>query len=280
MSTADTPPLVIAVEPDAGTRRLFHLILQPLEVRLLTADALDSEEFQQLLAQLEPAARRGGTRPPHPPDKEKNLLFINGNLLSQCDPPALEDLRRLRGAGSIFAVLEPGVDALPVPLDFHLDGNLSKPLKPSALLAAVAGKRDEISPGKPTPGSVAPPREDTSGEGDGILKGFLSLIAETDMDRAMIDELTLSFIARGEEYLAHLGDALHAWDKTDLDRISHTMKGMSGNLRFSEISALCERLNLAAKGGNQERGREIYRELEDEFHRVHAAIKTRWRPPD
>ena len=275
MSTTATPPLVIAVEPDAGTQRLFHLILRPLGVRLLTAEALDSEAFRRMLADMEGEVRPNGIQTPPQPGKEKRVLFINGNILSDCDPPELERVQRFREAGSIFAVLEPGLDVQPVPVGFHLDGTLSKPLKPYALLAAVFGKKDET-----TAESMAPPQGAASGEVEGILQGFLSLIAEMKMDRSMIDELTLSFISRGEEYLEQLGAALNDWDAPELDRISHTMKGMSGNLRFAEMTALCERFTLAAKDGNRERGRDIYRELESEYHRVRAGINAKWRTPD
>ena len=278
MSTDATPPLVIAVEPDSGTRGLFHLILHPLKLRLLMADALDSGEIQQVLADMERDVRRNGDRTAPLPGGEKKVLFINGNLLADCDPSELERLQRCRGAAPIFAVLEPGIDARPVPAGFHLDGQLSKPLKPLALLAAVAGKEDGMSHQNPIAGIVAPTQGSASGEG--VLEGFQALIAEMNMNRSMIDELTLSFISRGEEYLEHLGGALDDWDVPGLDRISHSMKGMSGNLRFSEMTALCERLNLAASDGNRESGTEIYKELENEYNRIRAAIKGRWRTPD
>lgn len=282
MSTAATPLLVIAVEPDSGTRRLFHLILHPLEVRLLTAEALDSGEFQQVLSDMEREVRRDETGNPPPADEEKEekkVLFINGNLLSDCDPPELERLQRFRGAGSIFAVLEPGIDARPVPANFQVDGNLSKPLKPSAIMAALSGKADGISRQGPTAAAVAPAKKPAHGEVDGVLAGFLSLISEMDMDRSMIDDLTLSFISRGEECLEQLGHALDDWDEPGLGRISHTMKGMSGNLRFFEVTELCERFNQAAKDGNRVSGTRLFKELGSEYHRVRSAIKARW-PPD
>lgn len=272
--------LVVAVEPDPGTRRLFHLILDPLEVRLLTTNALDSGEFQQVLAEIEQEVRRNGVRPTPPPGEEKKVFFINGNLLADCDPPELEWLQRFRSAVSIFAVLEPGLDPRPVPVGFHLDGKIAKPLKPSALLAALSGKVDEASHHETTAGTATPPQEAASGEMDGILEGFQSLIAEMDMDRSMIDEMTQSFISRGEEYLEHLRNALNDWDEPELDLISHNMKGMSGNLQFFEMTALCERINQAAKDGNREGGKGFCRELESEFHRVCAAIKTKWRTPE
>ena len=207
-------------------------------------------------------------------------MFINGNLLSDCDPPGLERLQRFRGAGSISAVLEPGIEVRPVPVDFQLDGNLSKPLKPSALLAALSGNADEFSPQGPTAAGVAPPQEGAFGEVGGILEGFESLIAEMDMDRSMIDELTLSYISRGEEYLEHLGHALNDWDEPGLDRISHAMKGMSGNLRFFEMTGICERFHQAAKEGNRVSGEKIFKELEGEYRRVRSAIKAKWPPPD
>lgn len=83
MRATATSSLVIAVEPDPGTRRLFRLISDPLEVRLQTTEALDSGIIRQMLSDMERELRSGEdgkSPPPRDPASEAGDGIMEGFL--------------------------------------------------------------------------------------------------------------------------------------------------------------------------------------------------------
>lgn len=258
---------IFCVEPDPVTQRLIRLILTPLgEVEILMVASLDSPQGQQLLEQLErlklnaPGLNGGG----------QNWLLINGNVLANGERTDLERLKRIHQHLSVIILMEPGMDARPLPADFPVCSLLRKPLKPQAVLASL-GERG--MPGDPEGDKL---RGDGTGPQDGVLAGLDSLISEMEMAPEMIADLTRSFADRGVEYLLALRQAVESQDLQKVGQIAHTLKGMSGNLRFGGLTKLSDQLSVAVKTTAVEQLDDIIKSLESGFEEIVLALKERW----
>ncbi len=255
-----TAPLVIAVDPDAVTRGLLALYLEAEGMRL--AAAATTEELP-------------------PPGAEPRLVLVSAEVLQALAPAQVERLRRAAGNAPVHVLLEDDDAAPPASPPLPLAGSIAKPVRAEELFHALP-PHDPAAPDAATPDAATP---DAPGDGrssqppvEEELQGLQGLIHEMGMDRGLIDELTRSFVERGQLYLDGLEGALGRSDGEEVDRIAHTLKGMSGNLRFLALSDLSERVRLAAVHGDLETAAGILPGLQDHFHRLCAAIERRWPP--
>lgn len=250
---------VIAVEPDAVTRRLLALYLEPRQV------VLHLLEFSADLAKL----------PSVPP---ADLVLINRNLLEVQKPQHLRELwKRCKGI-PIYALADPPANGQAEPAAFPIAGEIVKPVKPAAVLSALGLEHGLMAgEGAPTGDAVTEGSGVSSPSGAaGSLQGFLNLINQMEMNREMIDDLATSFISRGEEYLAGMESALATGALEEVGRLSHAMKGMSGNLRFDALVEMNERMILASKNGDLETGTLILPQMKQEFEQLRQGIRERW----
>ena len=216
--------VVLGVEPDAVTRALISLYLEPhgYEVRLAShvRDALASLSAPGVL-----------------------LFVCSETALEAVSAAERERLREALGTLPVVTLLEPG---LPPVLTRGWAGvceHLTKPVRGDALLVVLQGT---------TSRRVAPPpgRDRAVEAGAGLLDGFEALIVEMEMDEAMVHDLVASFLERAPVYVKTMEEGLQAGELEQVDRAAHTMKGMCGNLRFGALVEASDRVRAAARGGD------------------------------
>jgi HPt (histidine-containing phosphotransfer) domain-containing protein/CheY-like chemotaxis protein len=226
------------VEPDVISRRLVELYLSPLGYTVRWFDRL-----------------------PEPSTALPDLaVFLIGAGAFEA-----ADLRRLQGAaerlGAVPIIgLAGDSAAFPAQAVPQLIRQvLRKPVKAADLLAAL---EHSLRPG-----------EDAAAEPD-PLEGLARLAAEMEMDRPMVEELCRSFVDRAARYVEQLRAADEAGDSAQLDGLAHAFKGMAGNLRFTRLAAIADRVRLAAMGGQHGLAAPIT-ELEAEFLLVRRNLEAR-----
>jgi HPt (histidine-containing phosphotransfer) domain-containing protein len=85
-------------------------------------------------------------------------------------------------------------------------------------------------------------------------------------------ETIAEFLQHTSTQLAALHEAIAQNDATAVSHITHTVKGSSGNIGATRLSALCEQLMHASKVGLSAEVGQHVAHLEMEFTRVHAAL--------
>ena len=81
-----------------------------------------------------------------------------------------------------------------------------------------------------------------------------------------------AFLQHTSTQLAALHKAIAQHDATAVAHIAHTLKGSSGNLGATRLSALCEQFMHASKIGLPAEVGQHVAHIETEFTRVHAAL--------
>ena len=113
-------------------------------------------------------------------------------------------------------------------------------------------------------------------QADPNLEGFRSLIEQLGLDQDMVADLATSFIDRGVEYLEELKDAIRENDRDAMDRISHSMKGMVGNMQFIELFELNELFREQLNSGPDHSFDENLQKMEEVFQGIRNALEATW----
>jgi len=102
---------------------------------------------------------------------------------------------------------------------------------------------------------------------------FEEALARVDQDRETLLMMIELFLEHGPKDLAQAQVALTAQDAAGVARSSHRLKGAI--LQFCAPAALeaCKALEESAKAGNLTCGGELYATLEQEVHRLLAALR-------
>jgi HPt (histidine-containing phosphotransfer) domain-containing protein len=97
-------------------------------------------------------------------------------------------------------------------------------------------------------------------------------LARVDDDRETFEMMIELFVEHGPKDLADAHAALGAGNAAGVARSSHRLKGAI--LQFCAPAALqaCKELEESAKAGNLAHGGQLYATLEQEFHRLLAAL--------
>ena len=74
--------------------------------------------------------------------------------------------------------------------------------------------------------------------------------------------------------LEELREAIGAGDASGVERVAHTLKGSSGNMGATRMSAICSELQDVGASGDLARARELFEGLEEEFGRVRPALEA------
>jgi len=89
-----------------------------------------------------------------------------------------------------------------------------------------------------------------------------------DCDHDFIHELTLTFIASGEQILQEAAAALAGFDRLALERASHKLKGASANIHAEPLRARAHELERQAHNLDRSRLQELFDSLRSEFERT------------
>jgi two-component system, sensor histidine kinase and response regulator len=242
---------VLGVEPDAVTRALVALYLDPLDYSVHLAAQLP--EALALLAQ-----------------GEAGLFLCSEHALSRAGADERERLRRALGQTPVVALLEPGADPILTRGWDAVCERLSKPVRAEALLAALEGCRRERA-GPPARAAAA-----NGGSAESPTAGFERFIATAGLDAALVGDLIDSLLERTPAYLDEIAAALDGGDSIRVDRAAHTLKGMVGNLHLAALVELSDRLRLAAKANDVAAARLALAGLRQAYAEIGTALRTRW----
>jgi CheY-like chemotaxis protein len=94
------------------------------------------------------------------------------------------------------------------------------------------------------------------------------LLAVMDGDETLARELATLFVSSGRMDMNSIIDALQRGDYLALSNRAHSLKGASANLHATAASHAAERLEMAARSGDEEQVQELTRVLSSEVQRA------------
>jgi two-component system, sensor histidine kinase and response regulator len=82
------------------------------------------------------------------------------------------------------------------------------------------------------------------------------------------------FLDDASSRLEELREAIGAGDAAGVERTAHTLKGSSGNMGATRMSAICSELQDVGGSGDLSRAAGLLEGLEEEFGRVRPALEA------
>jgi CheY-like chemotaxis protein/HPt (histidine-containing phosphotransfer) domain-containing protein len=119
-----------------------------------------------------------------------------------------------------------------------MDGYLSKPLDPTALLRTLEAHAGAAPPAAPTPA------------GEAIFDPDAIAALEKHLPPNSVRELLAMFVDQIDSQIAPLRSAAAARDLDPLGREAHSLAGSAGNIGVSRLSLLARELEAACKAGD------------------------------
>ena len=153
-----------------------------------------------------------------------------------------------------------------------IEAYLTKPVRQSALdevLGRWVSREDGAVPDDGAPGAPETP----AGNGSVLDPEVLANLRDLG-DAELLAELAGMFFDDASSRLEELREAVGAGDAAGVERVAHTLKGSSGNMGATRISAICSELQDVGAPGNLARARELFGGLEEEFGRVRPALEA------
>lgn len=253
-------PIVLVIDADMATSRLASLYLEafPYEVRCYS-----------VLDAVFPLADASRTM----------LVLLNASFPTGPEASLLQNLHSELPGVPFFGMEDPGFSKADSETesprtDATFAGFLNKPLDADAFFkvldyserigkeASIAIRSDPASPANP---SVSHP-----------LAGMMAFLEEMGMGDNLARQLAESFVERGPEYIGDLDAKLSQKDYEGMDAPAHAMKGMSGNLRFHDLTQLSERIRILLQRNDTSSLQELVDQLKAEYAKVETALREHW----
>ena len=105
-----------------------------------------------------------------------------------------------------------------------------------------------------------------------VLTGFQELAEELGMDDEIRNDLLRSFLDRCREFLNLLSDSISNRDQEKFERTTHSLKGLSGNMRFHKLGDLNEQFTQAYHDDDLQKAGQVLSDMGEEYHRIQDAI--------
>jgi PAS domain S-box-containing protein len=196
---------------------------------------------------------------------------------------ATAEIRRREGDGRHTPVIAMTANAMQgdreEALEAGMDDYISKPVKLEELEAVLKRWVSEERVPEEATGSAADDRSASreNSEEDPldrtVLEGLRELQKEGEPD--ILEELIGLFLADVPSQLVALREALEAGDAPFVERIAHTLKGSSGNMGATRMTAICSELEEVGASGDLSRAPELLEQLNEEFGRVGVALEAK-----
>jgi two-component system, sensor histidine kinase and response regulator len=153
-----------------------------------------------------------------------------------------------------------------------MDDYLAKPVKPEKLEAVLkrwVSWEDGADPDEGAPAAPETPAENGSVLDPEVLANLRDL-----GDAELLAELAGMFFDDASSRLEELRGAIGAGDAAGVERVAHTLKGSSGNMGATRMSAICAELQDVGGSGDLSRAAGLLEGLEEEFGRVRPALEA------
>lgn len=156
----------------------------------------------------------------------------------------------------------------PAGIDFCLaagmDGDVSKPIRPAALFAAI----DEVMERRP----VSAHEEADAGDGQVLDEaGLLELVAS---DAGLLGELAGLFLEDSPRRLAEIRAALDEQNLSLLRTAAHTLKGSAGSLCGHFTARVAREVETMAEKGDLSGAASLFPALGEEVARLQQALRN------
>jgi CheY-like chemotaxis protein/HPt (histidine-containing phosphotransfer) domain-containing protein len=123
-----------------------------------------------------------------------------------------------------------------------MDGYLSKPLRPDALLAVID---DLVTPSRRT----GPEPEAPVSASDGVFNEA-ALLDALGGDRDLLVEITSTFLGEAPKQMAAMWAATKAGDPLMLLEAAHSMKGAAATITADDVAAITRRVEAMGRAGD------------------------------
>ena len=164
-------------------------------------------------------------------------------------------------------------------LEAGMDDYVPKPVKPEALEEVLERWISPQESAKPDTGatiidagSKALDEEDAPLD-ESALAELRELQEEGEPD--ILEELIELYLEDAPSQIAALGEAVQAGEAQTVERIAHALKGSSGNMGATRMTAVCSELEDVGASSALYKAPELLQQLEEEFGRVRAALEAR-----
>jgi signal transduction histidine kinase/DNA-binding response OmpR family regulator len=153
-----------------------------------------------------------------------------------------------------------------------MDDYLTKPVcqeELEGLLAHWVTREDGA-----VPEAGAPAAQETPAENGSVLDPEVLANLRDLGDAEFLAELAGMFFDDASSRLEELREARGAGNAAGVERVAHTLKGSSGNMGATRMSAICAELQEVGASGDLARARGLFEGLEEEFGRVRPALEA------
>jgi CheY-like chemotaxis protein len=153
-----------------------------------------------------------------------------------------------------------------------MDDYLAKPVRQEEL-DEVLGRWVSREDGAVV-GDGAPEAQETPAENGSVLDPEVLANLRDLGDAELLAELAGMFLDDASSRLQELREAIGAGDAAGVERVAHTLKGSSGNMGATRMSAICAELQDVGGSGDLSRAAGLLEGLEEEFGRVRPALEA------
>jgi PAS domain S-box-containing protein len=152
-----------------------------------------------------------------------------------------------------------------------MDDYIAKPVRPELIRTAIATWAPNTV-GEAAAGSVSSTAISTD---DVIDQSRLEMLAQLDRQGGnLLEEIITQYLADTTERLVRLREGLSGEDAATVAEIAHSIRGASGNVGATMMTALCARLEALAGRGDVAGCEALAAVVDGEYERVKAALDT------
>jgi two-component system, sensor histidine kinase and response regulator len=164
-------------------------------------------------------------------------------------------------------------------LEAGMDDYVPKPVKAEKLEAVLERWISQQAFSKPDTSATmadadtAALNEEATVLDESVLADLRELQEEGEPD--ILEELIELYLEDAPSQIAALGEAVEAGEAQTVERIAHTLKGSSGNMGATRMTAVCSELEDVGASSVLYKAPELLKQLEEEFGRVRATLKAK-----